>query len=178
MNILYFSPSNSIGGAELSLLSILKQARYHGHNTYVALPPPKRNDSTYMQMLKPYCRGIYIVQPMRWYTPQKMKWYIRIINYFYNCYLSGWYILSVYKLLRIIRKHNIDIVHTNTSLNIEPAIAAKLSVIPHVWHIREGIGYDPNAVIQFPFQKYSRLFRWVIDRLSSKIIANSKFTTH
>jgi glycosyltransferase involved in cell wall biosynthesis len=105
-----------------------------------------------------------------------MTWYIRIINYFYNCYLSGWHFLPVSKLLRIIKKNNIDIVHTNTIMEIDAAFAAKLIDIPHVWHIREGIGYDLNAVIKFPFQKYPRIFRWAMDRLSSKIITNSKYT--
>ena len=176
MNILYFSPSNTIGGAELSLLDILKEASKNGYNCYVALPPPKRNDSTYMEMLKLYCREIYIVQAMRWHTPQKMKWYIRIINYFYNCYLSGWHFLPVYKLFRIIKKYKIDIVYTNTIMTIDSAIAAKLAGVPHVWHIRESIGNDPQAIVQFPFQKYPQFIRWVMDKLSSKIIANSKYT--
>ena len=66
MNILYFSPGNTIGGAELSLLGTLKEVGKHGYNAYVALPPIKRNDSTYMEMLKPYCEAIYIVRPMSW----------------------------------------------------------------------------------------------------------------
>tara|TARA_B100000315_G_scaffold225422_1_gene231647 strand:+ start:840 stop:2030 length:1191 start_codon:yes stop_codon:yes gene_type:complete len=176
MNILYFSPSNTIGGAELSLLDILKEANKHGYNSYVALPPLNRNDSTFMKMLKPYCREIYIVQPMRWHVPRKMTWYIRIINYFYICYLSGWHFLPVYKLFRIIKKYKIDIVYTNTIMTIDSAIAAKLAGVPHVWHIRESIGNDPQAIVQFPFQKLSKLFRWVMDKLSSKIIANSKYT--
>ncbi|NQU33922.1 MAG: glycosyltransferase, partial [Bacteroidetes bacterium] len=140
MNILYYSPGNTIGGAELSLLDILKEASKHGHNAYVALPPPKRDDLTYMEMLKQYCKAIFIVQPMRWNIPRKQKWYLRITNYLFNCYLSGWHIVPVFKLLRIIRKHNIDIIHTNTIMSIEPAFAAKLKCIPHIWHIREGIG--------------------------------------
>ena len=73
MNILYFSPSNSIGGAELSLLGILNEAHKHGHNAYVVLPPPARDDTTYIKMLKPYSKEIYIVQPMRWYIPKNMN---------------------------------------------------------------------------------------------------------
>ncbi len=176
MNILYFSPGNTIGGAELSLLGIIKEANNHGHNFYVALPPIKRGDTTYMEMLKPLCEAVYIVRPMSWHIPRGLNWKQRIINYLYHIYLSGWHIVPVFKLLRIIRHHNIDIVHTNTIMNIEPALAAKLTGVPHVWHIREGIGYNPNAIVQFPLQKNPQLFRWIMNKLSSKIIANSKFT--
>ena len=176
MNILYFSPGNTIGGAELSLLGILKEANKHGHNCYIALPPIKRNDSTYVEMLKPYCKAIYIVHPMSWHITSGMNWRERLVSYLYRIYLSGWHVVPVFKLLRIISKLNIDIMHTNTSIIIDPAIAAKLANIPHVWNIREGIGYSPDAIVQFPFQKFPRLFRWVMDKLSSKFITNSKFT--
>lgn len=176
MKILYFSPGNTIGGAELSLLGIIKEATNHGHNCYVALPPVKRGDSTYLELLKPLCEAVYIVRPMSWHIPRGLNWKQRIINYLYHIYLSGWHIVPVFKLLRIIRHHNIDIVHTNTIMNIEPALAAKLTGVPHVWHIREGIGYNPNAIVRFPLQKNPQLFRCIMNKLSSKIIANSKFT--
>ena len=176
MNILYFSPTNSVGGAELSLIDILKEANKHGYNCYVALPPPKRDDLIYMEMLKPYCKAISIVRPMRWHITDKQKCFIKMINYFYNCYLSGWHVIPVIKLLRIIRKYDIDIVHTNTIMDIDSAIAAKLKGIPHVWHIREGIGLNRKAYVRFPFQQFPKLFRWVMDRLTYKIIINSKYT--
>jgi len=176
MNILYFSPSNTIGGAELSLLGILTEANKHGHMCYVALPPAKRGDTSYMEMLKQYCTEIYIVRPMRWHTPRGLNWKQRIISYLYHIYLSGWHVVPVFKLLRIIRKHKIDIVHTNTCMAIDPSIAAKLTATPHVWHIREGVGYSSDAIVRFPFQKFPGLFLYVMDQLSSKIITNSQFT--
>ena len=42
MNILYHSPSNTIGGAELSLLDIIACAKDNGHSCYVVLPHNKK----------------------------------------------------------------------------------------------------------------------------------------
>ena len=49
MNILYFLPSNNIGGAELSLLDISKCKKDNGHYCYVALPPVKREDEEFIK---------------------------------------------------------------------------------------------------------------------------------
>ena len=127
-------------------------------------------------MLKPYCKAISIVRPMHWHITDKQKCFIKMINYFYNCYLSGWHFLPVYKLCRIIKKYKIDIVHTNTAWGFDAMIAAKISGVPHIWHIREGMGDNSAAIVHFPFQKYPNIIRWIMDKLSSKIIANSKFT--
>ncbi len=40
-------------------------------------------------------------------------------------------------LAKQIRSHQIDLVHTNSFVSLEGAIAAKLANVPHVWHIRE-----------------------------------------
>lgn len=44
---------------------------------------------------------------------------------------------SVWRLKRLIKKNNIDLVHTNTGVIIGGALAARFSGVPHVWHFRE-----------------------------------------
>jgi glycosyltransferase involved in cell wall biosynthesis len=44
---------------------------------------------------------------------------------------------SVTALLRAMRRFRPDLIHTNTSVILSSAIAAKLARKPHVWHIRE-----------------------------------------
>ncbi len=176
MNILYFSPSNNIGGAELSLLDILKCAKNNGHNCYVALPPMKINDEEFKNRLKPLCEKYFFVQPMPWHVVSNVDKTKNIINYLYNIYLSGWHFASVFKIIRIIKKYQIQIVHTNTIMTIDAAIAAKISGINHVWHIREAIGNAKDAIVRFPLQKNKRFFKKIMNFLSSKIIVNSKYT--
>lgn len=43
----------------------------------------------------------------------------------------------VWKLVGLIKKHQIDLVHTNSVVSLEGALAAKLAGVSHVWHIRE-----------------------------------------
>lgn len=62
---------------------------------------------------------------------------------------------ATWRLLRIIRRERIDLVHSNTSIILAAALAAKIANIPHVFHIREIYG-------EFPlFWKIHRRFiRW------------------
>lgn len=46
-------------------------------------------------------------------------------------------ITRVPKLAKLIRDHRIDLVHTNSVVSLEGALAAKLAGVPHVWHCRE-----------------------------------------
>jgi glycosyltransferase involved in cell wall biosynthesis len=41
------------------------------------------------------------------------------------------------RLMRLIRKRDIRIVHSNTSTVIAGALSARLTRVPHVWHVRE-----------------------------------------
>lgn len=45
--------------------------------------------------------------------------------------------ISVFRILRVIRRHQIDLIHSNSGVIISPAVSAKLSRIPHIWHVRE-----------------------------------------
>ena len=176
MNIIYISPSNGIGGAELSLSEIIIQSAKKGHNVYVVLGYPKKGDNKLYDIIKNHCKGIYFIRQMRWHIPNKMSWFDRKINYFYHFFLSGWHIVPVIKIFRLVKKLKIDIIHTNTFWGIDGMLAAKILSVPHIWHIREPIGKNNGAIINFPLQNYPKLVWRVMDSFNSKIIANSKYT--
>jgi glycosyltransferase involved in cell wall biosynthesis len=44
---------------------------------------------------------------------------------------------KVGRVYRMIRHHDIQLVHTNSMVSLEGALAARLAGVPHVWHIRE-----------------------------------------
>lgn len=50
------------------------------------------------------------------------------------------FIRNVITISGLIRKHNIDIIHTNSGVVPAPALAAKLTGRKHLWHIREWFG--------------------------------------
>lgn len=44
---------------------------------------------------------------------------------------------AVIRIFKIIRRERIDLVHSNTSIILAAAIAAKMAKIPHIFHVRE-----------------------------------------
>ena len=176
MRILFIQPSNAIGGAEYSLLSLVKTLHKKKHNIFISIPRSKNIE--YTKLLEPYVDGFVFVKPMSWHIGCKFKFgYSHFLKFLYRCYCSGgWHFTPVYKLYRFIKKNKIELVHTNTMLAIEGAIAAKLYGVPHIQHVREPIGLDEAALYRFPFQKRSHLFKKIMSFLHQGVIANSEFT--
>lgn len=66
-------------------------------------------------------------------------------------------LLGMWSLQRIIQRHQIDLIHSNTSAVINGALAARQFNIPHLWHIHE-ILLEP---------------KWFVRRLNRFIVNNS-----
>src|SRR5262249_16198184 len=49
-------------------------------------------------------------------------------------------------LAEVIREERADLVFTNTAVVVEGALAARLCGVPHVWHLHELIGLNPDLV--------------------------------
>lgn len=76
-----------------------------------------------------------------------------------------------WKLVQMIRKFDVDIVHTNSlKADVLGGVAGRLSSTPVVWHVRDRIAPDylPSHVV--------RIFRFTSRWLPSWIIANSNAT--
>lgn len=73
--------------------------------------------------------------------------------------------VSVLRLTRLIRRARIDLVHTNTAVIFSPGVAARLSGIPHVWHVRESFDEFPRPL----WRLYSRY----MSTLSNKLVCVS-----
>lgn len=76
------------------------------------------------------------------------------------------FIPSVIYMMRFIKKENIHLVHSNTSVVLPGAIAAKLTGIPHIWHVRE--------IFHSKFRFLERIFKRCILFSSDRVIAVSK----
>lgn len=72
---------------------------------------------------------------------------------------------------QLIRKWQIDVVHTGTSLTVEGALSAHDLNIPHIWHIKETVG-SPNRV-QFPLPDPELIA--FFSRMSSYVITMSEY---
>lgn len=175
MRILYHSPSNTIGGAELSLLETIKFMKGKGHQIYMALPFSQKSD--YINLIEPYCEEILFVKPMNFFVTSKKKVSFQksFMRYVYSSYKSGWHIIPVIKMYLLIKKNKIQIVHTNTVFSIDAALAAKLARLPHCLHIREITGTAKDATLKLFFQG-TLFFKYLMDKLCSIIICNSQYT--
>lgn len=74
-------------------------------------------------------------------------------------------------LFNTIRREKINVVHTNSTVSLEGALAAALAGIPHIWHIRE-LFMEPSP--KFHMVLGCRLSRWIIDQFSDTVICISE----
>ena len=72
--------------------------------------------------------------------------------------------ISTFKIIRYVKKNNIDIIYTNTSIVLASGISAFLCKVPNYVHIHE----IPNNNF------YLRIMGFLISKFSSKIIVVSK----
>lgn len=117
--ILYLSPVSEIGGAEVSLLNLLRFLDKDVFRPLVVLP----SDGPLVERLR--CLGIEtIIEPMHKLNKRNV---FSVFSYF----------KSLLRLVRIIKKRRINLMHINMSnANQYGMVAAKLSRIPVICHIR------------------------------------------
>lgn len=124
MKILFISNTNSLHGANRSMLELIKYLKAMGDEVVVFLP---RGGRVTDELEKIGCE--YYVEKYN-ICVRVGRGRIYILRYFTN-------IIIYLKLINKIREWGIDVVHSNTSvLDIGAYIAYSLR-IPHVWHVRE-----------------------------------------
>lgn len=72
---------------------------------------------------------------------------------------------SVFHLYLLIKRCNVDVVHTNTGIILSSGIASRIAGVPHVWHIRDWFGE-----FSFLWSFYSRYILWS----SAKVVCVSR----
>jgi glycosyltransferase involved in cell wall biosynthesis len=86
--------------------------------------------------------------------------------------------MSVLFLWWLIRRRNIDLVHTNTGVMVSPGLAAKLAGVPHLWHIRDW--FQEFRQIWKPYSSYilwsSDAVIAISQAVASQFIENSKIS--
>lgn len=129
MKVLYVHAGNELYGADVVLLELLKGLDKNMFEPLVILP----GDVKYEGLLSRELAAINIrFKLLRMGVIRR-----RYFNIFGSLYYSMLLIRSIVKLLSIVRKEKIDIVHSNTAAVLAGAIVAKAMRIPHVWHVHE-----------------------------------------
>lgn len=130
MNIMFIAHERNLGGASKSLVTLASEMKRKGHKVVVVVP---------------FGTGqIYIKLKELQITVYKVFFGWRVTSDDWNPIVQiGFKALYVFETLfvnsirKIIKKHNIDIVHSNSSVIDIGIRAAIREDVPHVWHYRE-----------------------------------------
>jgi len=156
LKILYISHSIGMDGSERCLFNLLKYLDRNKFIPIVVLP----GDGPLKKKLE--CIGVKtIIAPLVWWIP--------LIRDVVSNNL-GDIMDRCNKLAALIEEEDIDIVHTNTSVIAEGAIAAKMTGRPHIWHLHEILNGHPSLRPSIPLYLTYRL----IDLLSDLVVVVSQ----
>lgn len=129
MNILYFTHEKEYGGSSRALITLIKDLR-ENNNIYVVVP--FKNSKIIPELEEMGVKTIHFFYSW-WQIPIQIS-YIKKIAYKLAYMFNN---VSKFILANKIKKLDIDIIHSNTSvIDIGAKIANKLN-ISHVWHFRE-----------------------------------------
>lgn len=141
MKILLVNNSADIYGASRSLLRLARCLRERGHEPLVLLPAP----GPLGERLRASGVRTIIFPSLRVITRQVLSSW-RILPW-----LAG-FLPSAIALSQLIKRENIDVVHTNTGVIVSSALAARLAGCPHVWHIRDW--FQEFGPLWKPYSRY------------------------
>jgi glycosyltransferase involved in cell wall biosynthesis len=145
--ILYVHNSADLYGASRSLLRLLQGSDRNRFKPTVILP----EDGPLRGAIEKLGVKVF-VDPSLAIISRYSSWIILI---FYR------FPVSVRRVIKVIRKENIDLVHTNTGVILSPGLAAKFAGVPHVWHMRESF----REARPWLWEMYSKYIRGVSDRV-------------
>lgn len=141
--ILYVTPSSGPSGANFSLIRLLQNLDRTRFAPLVACPRPVNELlQEEMNALDVPLIPVYMEEWGQMVGEQMSL--RRILAWPKRMGLRG---RTIVKLARMARQRGIGVVHTNSVLAVEGALAAKLARIPHVWHVRDRVG--PEGSVQF-----------------------------
>jgi glycosyltransferase involved in cell wall biosynthesis len=162
VRILYVSHSAHLYGAERSLLQLLATLDKTKFRPIVVLP----KHGPLKEYLERLDMPVEVVPSMRpWLTRRK-----GIMSLAYFVAVLPFILISVLAIMRIIQRYQVKLVHSNTMVVIDGALAAWCLGIPHVWHAR-AILAEP-APHRF-FLGYRAALATVL-KLSDRVIAISR----
>lgn len=147
MKILYFIHSTIEGGATISFLTLVKGIISHDITTHIVISNKEQISPYFLSEinnLKLELHKEYICQSAL-VKPHSLYQYLIYIIKKSTLPIRKWY--SKYRLKKLVKTINPDIIHTNTGILHEGFEVSKELNIPHVWHLREYQDLDFNLQI-------------------------------
>lgn len=162
--ILFICHDGDLYGSQQSLNLIVRNLPETDYQCFVSIARP----GPLQKVLQGYPNTIVLTHKrLQWVKHDSRTWLQRIgdvLNLFFCAAPRTWYLFNT------IRREKINMVHTNSSVSLEGALAAALAGIPHIWHIRE---LFMETSPKFHLVLGRRFTRWVIDRFSDQVLCIS-----
>jgi len=162
IKVLFISHESKLVGAERSLLLLLEKIDRKRFEPVVILPNTGPLEDKINNL------GIKI------YKIKYPWWLVNKLDIFNIGLIFGFKpiqeLLSLQRIMKIIKNERIDIVYTNTIVIFSGAISAYITKTPHIWHVREII---PNNTDLHFFLSNEILFDFVT-KLSNAVITISQ----
>ncbi|MEM0951430.1 MAG: glycosyltransferase [Cyanobacteria bacterium P01_H01_bin.74] len=164
-NLLFICHDGDLYGSQQSLLVMLRQLAGNPYKCFVSLAKPG-----------PLTQKLQEISHVTVLSHQRLQWVKHDYRSPYQKLMDCLAILlnlvpRVNRLCRTIKKYNIHCVHTNSTVSLEGALAAKWMGIPHVWHIRE---LFMTASPKFHMVLGASLSRLIIQALSKRVLCISE----
>jgi len=154
--ILYVHSSDEMYGADLILLQLVERLDKARFRPIVVLPTDVPYEGLLTKALQQ--RNIKTIHMKTAILRRRYLSPLGIILYLYRL------VWSTFLLTRLIRKEQVELVHSNTLAVIVGALAARIMRRPHVWHVHE--------IIVHPHVLW-RLTSWMLPRLSDRVVVVS-----
>lgn len=161
VRILFISHSSFLDGAEISLLYILSYLNRDKYEAFVILP----SDGPLKKRIE-HLGWETIILNFPWWIARRRRRLRHFIMIF------GGMFRRVRILCDVIRNKKIEIVYTNTITVIDGAIAARLTGVHHIWHIREILSKHISLKSYFP----NFIMPFIVDLVSDRVIVPSNAT--
>lgn len=140
MKVLFIeNAGNKSAGAYHSMITLIRYLREYGVESFVAVSDKadgldllENNNIPYIKLRA--CAYTWIISK----DASKLEHFKMPFKYIYS-------ILSIGKLIRYVKKNNIDLIHENTSACYIGFFVSFALKKPHIWHIREFLEEDFNV---------------------------------
>ncbi len=162
--ILYVSLDTRSYGPGQCLLQLIQGLLYKGYCCVVAMPHPGPLSERLEALNVPVVYVPIKPWPTRAHALSGLK---RIL---YNLYHIPYLLRAVIALIGLIRQYRVSLVHTQTAVVLDGALAAAFANVPHVWHILEFI----ESGKFWRFLLGAKIARSLINRFSHRMIACSE----
>lgn len=160
--------SGAAGGAAMSTIALMRALRERGIASSAVCHPLGTREE--IERLQDACEGELVTAPLLWWNKKirASRWKRPLIAA-RDLTRTGLAARSTLEVVRAARRFKTTLIHTNTLVTLEGALASRAIGLPHVWHIREMVG--PGQPFRFPWERATlgRLLRWGADL----VVANS-----